>query len=76
MARDARLLIVGAPGEGKSTLLRQHLLEAAARWRERPTEHPFPIFVRLADWEAEGGASDGRLFRFLGNRLPSMGEIG
>ena len=76
MARDARLLIVGAPGEGKSTLLRHHLLEAAVRWRERPTEHPFPIFVRLADWEAEGGASDGRLFRFLGNRLPAMGEIG
>jgi SIR2-like domain/NACHT domain len=76
MAREARLLIVGAPGEGKSTLLRDHLLQGTARWRERPTEHPFPIFVRLADWEAEGGASDGRLFRFLGSRLPAMGEIG
>ena len=76
MARDARLLIVGAPGEGKSTLLREHLLQAAARWRERPSEQPFPIFVRLSDWEAEGGASDGRLFRFLASRLPAMGEIG
>jgi predicted NACHT family NTPase len=70
IAREGKLLIVGAPGEGKSTLLKHNLLRATARWRERPTAHPFPIFVRLSDWEAEGGASDGRLFRYIRSQLP------
>ena len=48
IARKGNLLIVGAPGEGKSTLLRHTLLQAAAGWREQPDAHPFPLYVRLS----------------------------
>ncbi|MBL8668659.1 MAG: HEAT repeat domain-containing protein [Rhodospirillales bacterium] len=76
MAREPKLLIVGAPGEGKSTLLRRTLLQAAARWREQPAAEPFPVLVKLSDWEAEEGPCEGRLIAYLQSRLPKMGEIG
>jgi len=75
LARTAKLLIVGAPGEGKSTLLRRVLMQAAAKWREEPVAQPFPVLVKLADWQAEEGPSEGRLARYVESRLPKMGEI-
>ncbi|MFO1120000.1 MAG: NACHT domain-containing protein [Rhodospirillales bacterium] len=76
LRREPKLLIVGAPGEGKSTLLNWALLQAAAGWRERSDTEPFPVLVKLSDWEAEEGPCEGRLMAYLQSRLPKMGEIG
>lgn len=75
LAREAKLLIVGAPGEGKSTLLRRVLLQAVAPWREQPDTEPFPVLVKLADWQSEEGPCEGRLARYMQSRLPTVGEI-
>jgi HEAT repeat protein len=75
LAREGRLVVVGAPGQGKSTLLRQRLLEAARRWQGRPSEEPFPVYLRLPDWEvAEAGAVPNLLGYSIG-ALPRLGEI-
>ena len=76
LSREGRLVLVGAPGQGKSTLLRQRLLDAARRWRERPDEEPFPVYLRLGDLEiaAAGGAVN--LFGYATLMLPRLGEIG
>jgi predicted NACHT family NTPase len=50
LAREAKLLIVGAPGEAKSTLLRRTLLRAAARWREQPEKEPSPCAGKTGRW--------------------------
>jgi len=76
LERESRLVVVAAPGQGKSTLLRHRLLTAARRWRERPSAEPLPIYIRLSDWEtrAEGGAPS--LLGYALAELPLLGEIG
>ncbi|MCG8357107.1 MAG: SIR2 family protein [Kiloniellales bacterium] len=74
--RETRLLVVGAPGQGKSTLLRHWLLDAAMLWRDQPKARPLPVYVRLSDWEAERGPPEGRLRTYIRARLPLLAEIG
>jgi hypothetical protein len=70
-----RLLIVGAPGQGKSTLLRHTLIEATEHWRTEPLSAPFPCLVRLSQWTESEGTSEGRLLRYLTAHLPGFAEI-
>jgi hypothetical protein len=76
LRREARLVLVGAPGQGKSTLQCQQLLEAARRWQERPEAEPFPVYVRLPELEAAaaGGAPD--LLGFVTSVVARLGQIG
>ena len=75
LRREPRALVVGAPAQGKSTLLRRWLLEVTERWQERPEDEPVPIYLRLAEWEASPGPAAGRLLRSARERLPQLGEI-
>ena len=76
IAADAdRLLIVGAPGQGKSTLPRHLLLDATERWLVDPLNAPFPCLVRLSRWSDAGGPPEGRLSRYLSEHLPGFAEI-
>jgi len=71
-----RIVIVGPPGQGKTTLLRRLLTTAAEQWHLNPSNAPFPFFVRLSQWRAQGGVPEGRLLRYLEQRLPGLAEIG
>ncbi len=75
LAEHPRLLIVGAPGQGKSTLLRHTLLAAMQKWCDDPAGQPFPFLIRLSRWQEEGGTPEGRLLRFMRARLPGFAEI-
>jgi hypothetical protein len=61
LMQKRRVLIIGAPGQGKSTLLRAWLLSVADRWREQSAVHPLPVFVRLAEWEGDPQRGEGWL---------------
>ena len=74
-AETERLLIVGAPGLGKSTLLRHLLLRATERWLADPLGAPFPCLVRLSQWAETDGPPEGRLPRYLTTHLPGFAEI-
>ena len=74
-AETDHLLIVGAPGQGKSTLLRHLLLEATERWLADPLGEPFPCLVRLSQWAEVAGPPEGRLPRYLVAHLPGFAEI-
>ncbi|MGO8866183.1 MAG: HEAT repeat domain-containing protein [Alphaproteobacteria bacterium] len=74
-AETDRLLIFGAPGQGKSTLLRHMLLEATERWLGDPLGAPFPCLIRLSQWMETDGAPEGRLQRYLTTHLPGFAEI-
>jgi HEAT repeat protein len=50
-----KLLIVGDPGQGKSTLLQHHLLEALTPWTTEPEKHPCPVYMRLSELETMHG---------------------
>lgn len=50
LGRENRLCIIGAPGQGKSTLLHQYVLISAAAWRDDTSKH-FPVYLRLSEWE-------------------------
>lgn len=76
LGRERRLFIVAAPGQGKSTLLRHKLLIAARRWREQPWAEPFPIYIRLCDWEARAEIGVPSLLGYALAALPQLGEIG
>jgi HEAT repeat protein len=76
VGREGRLVVIGAPGQGKSTLLRRCLLEAARRWRERPDGEPFSVYLRLADWEAAGAGGAPDLLGYATATLPRLGEMG
>jgi hypothetical protein len=67
--RENRLCIIGAPGQGKSTLLRQHLLKMAATWRDNPAQQPFPVYLRLSEWE------QGSLLAWAKQALAGFGEV-
>jgi HEAT repeat protein len=73
--REPKLVVVAAPGQGKSTLLRRWLLDAARRWQQRPEAEPLPVYVRLAEWEARAQDEAGLLARIVAS-LPQLGEIG
>ncbi len=75
-AAHDRLLIVGAPGQGKSTLLRHWLLAAIDRWLLDPVGAPFPCLIRLSQWKETEGPPEGRLRRYLTATLPVLGEVG
>jgi hypothetical protein len=51
---DAGLLILGAPGAGKSILLRQLALELLTR-AEQDAEQPVPVIVNLSSWAINKG---------------------
>jgi HEAT repeat protein len=70
-----RLLIVGAPGQGKSTLLRHILLEAIEKWQLDPVRAPFPCLIRLSRWAETDGPLEGKLSHYLKNELPGFAEI-
>jgi HEAT repeat protein len=74
-AEAVRLLIVGAPGQGKSTLLRYLLLEATERWLVDPIGSPFPCLIRLSQWTGTDGPPEGRLLRYVREHLPGLAEI-
>jgi len=74
-ANRDKVLIVGPPGQGKSTLLHDWLLRSAQQWRAAPATAPFPFFVRLSDWAWESGPAEGRLMRYLAQRLPGFAQI-
>jgi hypothetical protein len=74
--QEPRVTVVGAPGHGKSTLLRSWLLKAAERWVADPAAHPLPVLVRLAEWEHVAESGPAGLLEFARRRLPSLGEIG
>jgi HEAT repeat protein len=76
LRREGRLVLVGAPGQGKSTLLRHWLLDAARRWRERPAAEPFPIYLLLADWEVAGAGAVQDFLGYATGALPQLGEVG
>jgi HEAT repeat protein len=76
LAREAKLVVVAAPGQGKSTLLRHRLLAAARRWRERPAVEPFPVYVRLSDWEARAEGGTPSLLSYALAMLTQLAEIG
>ena len=69
--RESRLCIIGAPGQGKSTLLRQHLLKTAAAWRDSPAQQPFPVYLRLSEWEQHPGG----LLAWAKQAIAGLGEI-
>ena len=75
VAGTDRLLIVGDPGQGKSTLLRHLLLAATERWLADPLAAPFPCLVRLSQWAETDGPAEGRLSRYLTTHLPGFAEI-
>jgi predicted NACHT family NTPase len=74
-ATAERLLVIAAPGQGKSTLLRDTLMEATERWLADPLSAPFPCFIRLSQWSESEGPSEGRLLRYLTAHLPGFAEI-
>lgn len=74
--QEPRLTVVGAPGQGKSTLLRSWLLKAAELWAADPAANPLPILVRLAEWERVAIPGEAGLIDFARHRLPHLGEIG
>ncbi len=76
LAQEQRVLIVGAPGQGKSTLLGAWLLSVAARWREQPALHPLPVLVRLAEWESDPQRGEGWLREHVSSKLPRLAEVG
>jgi hypothetical protein len=76
VAREPRLLVIGAPGQGKSTLLRHILLAQARIWHEQLSGNPFPVLVRLSDWALEEGPIEGRLISYIKKHVVSLGEIG
>lgn len=69
-----KLVILGQPGQGKSTLLRHWLLRSLELWSEDPQSQPFPVLVRLSDWESGMGKEEGRLRRYLEEILPRISE--
>jgi SIR2-like domain/NACHT domain/HEAT repeats len=72
--RAIRLLIVGDPGQGKTTLLFWWLLQTVAAWQEHPHEHPLPIYLRLSLWEGGMEGGDARLLTYLRRTLPDLCE--
>lgn len=48
-----RLVLIGAPGAGKSTTLRRLARDAAFARRERPRSSPLPLLLNLAEWPPE-----------------------
>ena len=75
LGREPRSVIVGAPGQGKSTLLRAWLLRRTKEWQSAAVQ-PFPFLLRLAEWEGWAGASNSGLLSFLRSRVGQIGEIG
>ncbi len=53
-----RLVLVGAPGAGKSTTLRRIARDAAFARRERPRSSPLPLMLNLAQWRPALGLHD------------------
>lgn len=68
-------VLLGAPGGGKSSLLRDVLVRAAAAWRDAPTTQPFPVLVPLREWEHRARTSS-RLLDHVREQVPKLGEIG
>lgn len=75
-ADSVRVVVIGGPGQGKSSLLRHSLLQTVRHWRDRPEIHPFPVYIRLADWEVQPCPPEGRLISYVKDVIPRIAEIG
>jgi hypothetical protein len=64
--RRRRLVILGGPGTGKTTLAMQLLLQLLATRAEHPDE-PVPVMLPVAGWDTERFP---RLHEWLADRLP------
>lgn len=50
--KQKKLILVGEPGQGKSTLLRFYYLKKLSEWLEASRTEPFPIYLKLADFDS------------------------
>lgn len=55
---DHRLMVLGEPGSGKSSLLHWYLLKHLAVWEAVPSA-PLPLYLRLSLWELDCGCTQG-----------------
>jgi HEAT repeat protein len=69
-----QLLIIGEPGQGKSTLLQYWALESVERWQRDPQSHPLPVYIRLSLWEDDMPGGEARLAEYLHSALPKLCE--
>ncbi|MBI5669304.1 MAG: HEAT repeat domain-containing protein [Chloroflexi bacterium] len=53
VASYPRFVLTGAPGTGKTAVLRYLVLSAAHAYRATPTAAPLPLFLRLTQWKNE-----------------------
>lgn len=51
LVKTGRWVIAGAPGSGKSTMLRMIASDAAERWRNNTAGTPFPLFIELGRYQ-------------------------
>lgn len=61
------VVLLGAPGSGKSTTLRRLAADLAQKAKSDPTQ-PLPLFVTLGDWTSETSLRD-----FIADHIPEIG---